>query len=661
MRFLAVLILACVAQVVAGQATDDAQRVYNASQESVFLIYLNDSSGHPDALGTGFLAAPHLIITNAHVADAGSPVLAVGPVRLPLKVVQTDEKNDLAVLSVDVDLTSEPLRLAAGSVSPGEEIFAIGNPKGLEKTISQGIVSGLRTRDGVNLIQITTPISHGSSGGPVLNKNGEVIGVAVGMLEGGQNLNFAVPVSFVRDILARKPEGAGANVAGSVQNLRDLLKKQGELEYSNDESSEYQRVHKQLLAVAENIVDSGSALEDAQMEVACLATKAADASDLGVRAARMLYRQSATAEHKALLAYVLYDRSEDEALKAAFAKKGSDEETKASAASQDYLTQATNEALGTLKGAKGQTLLTADFVMGEARSDETHYDEAIALLTPVANSSVQFCGSDLTVRALESLISDSASANRPDDAERWFRRFAGRYEVAAYQWDSEGDRRSQAGDYNTAADAYERAASMSPGSYGYDYCYAANSRYFQSGHGDAVLADGRACVNASVGKVDPTDQHYYDESLPNTYRFMSDVLNTRGVYPQALDYAKESLARRADDPFSLNIEANILENLQRYTECIAAAQAAIRASDGKYPFMQATLGGCYFDTQDWVNAASSYRIAAEGDKTDAASAFNLGLSLARQGYSADARTWFQEALRRSPSDELRGKILQALQ
>ena len=76
--------------------------------------------------------------------------------------------------------------------------------------------------------------------------------------------------------------------------------------------------------------------------------------------------------------------------------------------------------------------------------------------------------------------------------------------------------------------------------------------------------------------------------------------------------------------------------------------------------MHFRLGNCYFSTQNWEKAASSFRIAAEGDKTDPSAAYDLGLSLLRQGYTSDARQWFQEALRRNPSGELRGKILSAL-
>jgi tetratricopeptide (TPR) repeat protein len=76
--------------------------------------------------------------------------------------------------------------------------------------------------------------------------------------------------------------------------------------------------------------------------------------------------------------------------------------------------------------------------------------------------------------------------------------------------------------------------------------------------------------------------------------------------------------------------------------------------------MQADLGNCYFESQDWTQAEASFRIAAESDKADASSAYNLGLSLLRQGYTVDARNWFKEALNRKPDEALRAKILGAM-
>lgn len=128
-----------------GQSDSPAKAVYASAKDSVFLVYLQDAEGSPTALGSAFVVEPHILVTNAHVVKSGNPVLAVGPVRVPLKIVRIDHQHDLATLSVDIDLVSKPLPLADSTVSPGEQIYAIGNPEGLEKTISQGIVSGLRT------------------------------------------------------------------------------------------------------------------------------------------------------------------------------------------------------------------------------------------------------------------------------------------------------------------------------------------------------------------------------------------------------------------------------------------------------------------------------------------------------------------------------------
>lgn len=78
------------------------------------------------------------------------------------------------------------------SAEIGDTVYEVGNPEGLEGTFSQGIISGLR---GTDYIQITAPISPGSSGGPVINQYGEVIGIATSFNKEGQNLNFAIPVA----------------------------------------------------------------------------------------------------------------------------------------------------------------------------------------------------------------------------------------------------------------------------------------------------------------------------------------------------------------------------------------------------------------------------------------------------------------------------------
>ena len=139
--------------------------------------------------------------------------------------VAVDKSVDLILLKVS-GLNRTALKIATGSVSPGQEIYVIGSPKGLPASISDGIISGLRDFEGYNLIQITAPISPGSSGGPVLNSNGEIIGVSVGQFKDGQNLNFAIPKSNLELLIKTKsptpiPFTKLYNIIGSFYDDRD--------------------------------------------------------------------------------------------------------------------------------------------------------------------------------------------------------------------------------------------------------------------------------------------------------------------------------------------------------------------------------------------------------------------------------------------------------
>src|SRR5207302_348192 len=97
------------------------------------------------------------------------------------------------------------LRVARELPSVGAHAVVIGAPEGLTNTVSDGIISAVRILDGQRLLQLTAPISPGSSGGPVLNMDGEVVGVSVLHLAEGQNLNFAVAAADIRAMLGSPP------------------------------------------------------------------------------------------------------------------------------------------------------------------------------------------------------------------------------------------------------------------------------------------------------------------------------------------------------------------------------------------------------------------------------------------------------------------------
>ena len=154
-----------------------------------------------------------MIATNMHVIEGASAarIKVIGrPETYTVGgVIGTDPTADLALLKVN-GLNAPPLQLGdsrQGAV--GDQVFAVGNPEGLEGTFSEGIVSGIRTAGADTLLQITAPISPGSSGGPVIDLNGKVLGIAVATFKEGQNLNFAVPFSYLKALLA---QDAGAKI-----------------------------------------------------------------------------------------------------------------------------------------------------------------------------------------------------------------------------------------------------------------------------------------------------------------------------------------------------------------------------------------------------------------------------------------------------------------
>lgn len=171
---------------------------------STVSLVMEDKTKQPISLGSGFVLENGKVVTNLHVIEGAKYgyVLENGSSKKhSIKgYFQIDKTNDLAILSVPT-LTAQPLAISTlEKPEIGEKVYAIGNPKGLSGTISEGIVSGIRSMENKSLIQITAPISPGSSGGPVINNKGEVIGVAVGTLTSGQNLNFAIPVNLLKDL-----------------------------------------------------------------------------------------------------------------------------------------------------------------------------------------------------------------------------------------------------------------------------------------------------------------------------------------------------------------------------------------------------------------------------------------------------------------------------
>jgi S1-C subfamily serine protease len=155
-----------------------------------------------DGFGSGFIIKPDgIIVTNDHVV-ANAKEMAVelpsGEVYKNVYLLSSDPANDLAILKIEaVDLPTVPLG-NSNKVRVGDEVLLIGTPKGLEQTASNGLISGIRIDNGIRVLQTSAAASPGSSGGPLLDRSGEAVGVMSFGIVNGENLNFAIPINYVR-------------------------------------------------------------------------------------------------------------------------------------------------------------------------------------------------------------------------------------------------------------------------------------------------------------------------------------------------------------------------------------------------------------------------------------------------------------------------------
>jgi tetratricopeptide (TPR) repeat protein len=203
---------------------------------SAVAIETFDSRGEKLSRGSGFFIAVDRVVTNRHVidnafrAEVHSYNGSVYPVR---GVIAVDAEGDLALLRVEAPPNQvRPLLLDKTSPQEGESVVVIGNPFGLEGSVTNGIVSAVRDIPTFGrIIQITAPISPGSSGSPVVNMQGQVIGVATLQITGGQSVNFAIPSERISQLqsgtllsLSDLVASTGRNKrAKAVQSFRDGL------------------------------------------------------------------------------------------------------------------------------------------------------------------------------------------------------------------------------------------------------------------------------------------------------------------------------------------------------------------------------------------------------------------------------------------------------
>jgi len=177
----------------------------SALKRAVVIVTTFDTQNKPLLQGSGFFIKHDCIVTNLHVVKGAGTIRITtfeGRTSTVEIVIATNEEADLALLKVENSATADVLQLEDAVPFEGERVLVVSNPQGSPWTITRGRLGLLWHFGGISSrIQITAVILPGSSGGPVLNEQGHVIGIAAMHIPSTENLNFAVPAENLKNLL----------------------------------------------------------------------------------------------------------------------------------------------------------------------------------------------------------------------------------------------------------------------------------------------------------------------------------------------------------------------------------------------------------------------------------------------------------------------------
>ena len=187
--------------------------------DSVLYIDILNEENTSIGSASGFVIDDGMtLITNYHVIEDAYLIKACKAdstdAATASEIIAYDAEKDLAILKLDSALNAKPLILGdSDAVKQGDHIIAIGYPLGISNTVSDGIVGAVYESEGTAIIQITAPISHGSSGGAVFDASGNVIGISSGSYSSGQNLNIAIAVNELKKLKAHNENAEGISLS----------------------------------------------------------------------------------------------------------------------------------------------------------------------------------------------------------------------------------------------------------------------------------------------------------------------------------------------------------------------------------------------------------------------------------------------------------------
>src|SRR5438876_3242086 len=206
-----------------------AEQVYDLLNQSVVMIISTESNGNEDQ-GSGVIIMEGGYIATCNHLIENSTAITVRHQNLEFKnadIITQDVQNDIAIIKISAE-NLIPVKVADSDIlKPGQKVYTISSPVGYENTISEGIVSGLRkNKIKTTLIQTTAPITEGSSGGALINTNGELIGLlSSGKHEG--SLYFSIPVNEIKSLFETNSYGLNEQKSGNEdygKKLKSVIK-----------------------------------------------------------------------------------------------------------------------------------------------------------------------------------------------------------------------------------------------------------------------------------------------------------------------------------------------------------------------------------------------------------------------------------------------------
>jgi serine protease Do len=184
----------------------ESDELFRKINKSVWMVVSETTGSRSEinngSFGSAVAVSQRLLLTNCHVVrNSHSIELVQGRSKIVTRVLAADEHTDRCVLTVEMDLNDFVYGFRDfKDLKVGEKVYTIGAPSGLERTLGDGIISGLRTDKSTRYIQTTAPISPGSSGGGLFDRSGNLIGITTFLVKEAQNLNFAIAVSdYLKD------------------------------------------------------------------------------------------------------------------------------------------------------------------------------------------------------------------------------------------------------------------------------------------------------------------------------------------------------------------------------------------------------------------------------------------------------------------------------